>query len=327
MKIAILDDYQNVVKDLACYSLLQGHTPTVYCSAPASEAELVQRLRDQDAIVLIRERTVIDATLLEQLPNLKLISQTGKISNHLDLQACSAHGIAVAEGVGSPVAPAELCWSLIMAASRNIVPYVQNCKQGRWQDSGSLGLGRTLQGLTLGIWGYGKIGQRIARYGQAFGMNVLIWGREPSRQRALADGFSIATSKTEFFATADILSLQLRLNDQTRGCVTLADLALMKPDALLVNTSRAALIGEGVLYQALQNGRPGAAAVDVYDHEPPRFDQDPLLTLPNVLCSPHLGYVERNSYELYFQAAFANLVSFAAGNPQNIANPEVLNNG
>ncbi len=324
MKIAILDDYQNAVKGLACFPLLQGHEVQVFKDTPASEEILAERLATADALVLIRERTLITGTLLEHLPNLRLISQTGKISNHLDLEACSAHGVAVAEGVGSPVAPAELCWGLIMAASRHLVPYAENLKRDRWQDSGPVGLGRTLNGLTLGLWGYGKIGKRIARFGDAFGMNILVWGRDPSREQAVADGFAAAASKAQFFEDADVLSLHLRLNEATRGCVTAADLALMKADALLVNTSRAALIEEGALLSALQKGRPGFAALDVYDKEPVSAAEEPLLALPNVLCSPHLGYVERNSYELYFRAAFENVIHFFSGQPRNIANPEVL---
>ncbi len=323
MNIAILDDYQNVILKLPCFSRLAEHEVVVFNDTPAEDV-LVERLKDIDALVLIRERTRITATLLSQLPQLKLISQTGKISNHLDLAACTAHGVAVAEGVGSPVAPAELCWSLIMAASRHIVPYAEHLKQDQWQQSGPLGLGRTLNGLTLGIWGYGKIGKRIARFGAAFDMKVLIWGREPSREQALKDGYQCATSKDEFFAIADVLSLHLRLNDATRGCVTATDLRRMKTDALLVNTSRSGLIEEGALVRALQAGRPGFAALDVYNQEPVRVSNEPLLSLPNVLCSPHLGYVESNSYQLYFDAAFNNLVKFASGFPQNIANPEVL---
>ena len=323
MKIAILDDYQNVVLKLSCFSRLAEHEVVVFNDTPAEDV-LVERLKDVDALVLIRERTRITASLLAQLPQLKLISQTGKISNHLDLDACTAHGVAVAEGVGSPVAPAELCWSLIMAASRHIVPYAEHLKQGQWQQSGPLGLGRTLNGLTLGIWGYGKIGKRIARFGAAFDMKVLVWGREPSREQALKDGYQCAANQEEFFADADVLSLHLRLNDATRGCVTAVDLGRMKADALLVNTSRSGLVEEGALVRALQAGRPGFAALDVYDQEPVSVSKEPLLSLPNVLCSPHLGYVESNSYQLYFDAAFDNLVKFARGFPQNIANPEVL---
>ena len=319
MKIAVLDDYQDVVRTLDCFKQLADHDVTVFTTPPVSKAELVERLQGFEALVLIRERTIIDNELLAQLPDLKLISQTGKISNHIDLATCTKHGVLIAEGRGSPVAPSELTWALIMASSRHIVPYAENFKQGQWQQSGTLGLGRALNGLTLGIWGYGKIGQRIAQYGKAFGMEVLVWGREPSREKALADGFQAAASKQDFFAQSDVMSLHLRLNDATRGCVTAEDLALMKPDALLVNTSRAELIESGVLYSSLQACKPGFAAVDVYENEPAGPDNEPLVSLPNVLASPHLGYVEQGGYELYFRIAFDNVIAFAEGRPENIA--------
>ncbi|MEZ5537050.1 MAG: D-2-hydroxyacid dehydrogenase family protein [Thiolinea sp.] len=323
MKIAILDDYQNVVKDLSCFDLLTGHEVTIFQDTLTDTDALAERLRDQEALVLIRERTVITDELLARLPKLKLISQTGKISNHVSLTDCTRHGVAFAEGSGSPVAPAELCWALIMAASRHLLPYASHLQAGQWQQSG-LGLGRTLDGLTLGIWGYGKIGQRIARYAEAFGMQVLIWGREPSRKLAQEHGFRAATDQAEFFRNADVLSLQLRLNEATRHCVKLSDLQQMKTDALLVNTSRAELIEPGALAAALQSGRPGYAAVDVYENEPASAETGALLGMHNVLCSPHLGYVEQNSYELYFRIAFENVNAFFNGRAQNIANPEVL---
>nr|CAA6830688.1 MAG: D-3-phosphoglycerate dehydrogenase (EC [uncultured Thiotrichaceae bacterium] len=324
MKIAILDDYQNTVKDLDSYALLEGHDVTVCNDTPTDPAILHERLADTEALILIRERTIITDDLLSHLPQLKLISQTGKISNHLDLATCTKHGVAVAEGRGSPVAPSELCWALIMAATRHIVPYATNLTNNQWQDSGNAGLGRTLKGLTLGIWGYGKIGQRIARYGEAFGMNILVWGSETSRQKAIDNGCSAASTKTEFFQTADIISLHLRLNEATRACVTAEDLQQMKTDALIVNTSRAELIEANALAEALQAGRPGFAAIDVYEQEPANTDNSQLLAMDNVLCSPHIGYVEQNSYELYFQIAFENVVAFAEGEAVNIANPEVL---
>lgn len=319
MKIAILDDYQDAVRHLSCYELLSLHDVTVFTSAPASKADLIQRLMDFDAVVLIRERTIIDDDLLSQLPKLKLISQTGKISNHIDMAACANNGVVVVEGRGSPVAPSELCWAMIMDASRHVTAYASNLKQGQWQNSGELGLGRTLSGLTLGIWGYGKIGQRIAQYGKAFGMNVLVWGREPSLEQARQDGFIAADSKQAFFQQADVLTLHLRLNEATRAIVELHDFQHMKPDALFVNTSRAELVEAGALYRALLDNTPGFAAVDVYENEPCSRDNEPLLILPNVLTSPHLGYVEQNSYELYFQIAFENIVAFAEGRPENIA--------
>lgn len=324
MKIAILDDYQNAVKDLDCYALLNNLDTTVYTDIPASLDELVSRLVDKDAVVLIRERTQFSAELLARLPKLKLISQTGKISNHIHLDSCNAQGVAVAEGIGSPIAPAELCWSLILASSRHLVPYATNFQQGDWQNSGSLGLGRTVHQLTMGIWGYGKIGQRIARYAKAFDMKVLVWGSQASRDRATADGFEAASSKQTFFAEADVLSLHLRLSSQTEACVTFDDLQLMKKDALIVNTSRSQLIETNALVRSMQAGRPGFAAVDVYDEEPATPEQESLLTMPNVLCAPHLGYVEKNNYELYFNIAFENVVNYFNGQPQNIANLEVL---
>ena len=324
MKIAILDDYQNVVNKLGCYAQLDGLDTTVFTDTPTSIDELVNRLADKDALVLIRERTEISPQLLARLPNLKLISQTGKISNHINVEACNQHRVAIAEGVGSPIAPSELCWSLILASSRHIVAYVDNFQQGSWQNSGPLGLGRTLSGLTMGIWGYGKIGQRIAQYARVFGMQVLVWGSEASRQKAQSDGFQAALSKQDFFAQSDVLSLHLRLSSKTEACVTYDDLQLMKQDALIVYTSRAQLIEPNALERALKAGRPGFAALDVYDSEPATLKQEPLLGMPNVLCAPHIGYVEKNNYELYFNIAFENVVNFFHDQPQNIANPEVL---
>ena len=324
MKIAILDDYQNLVKDLGCYSLLDEYDTRVYTDIPKSIDELVERLLDREAVVLIRERTVITPQLLSRLPNLKLISQTGKISNHIDLESCNEHRVAIAEGIGSPIAPAELCWSLILASSRHIVPYVSNFQQGGWQNSGFLGLGRSLDNLTMGIWGYGKIGQRIARYANAFGMKVLVWGSDTSRQKAESDGFDAAGSKQELFTRADVLSLHLRLSSTSEFCVTFEDLQCMKKDALIVNTSRSQLIEADALYRSLQSGRPGFAALDVYDAEPASLNQEPLLGLPNVLGTPHLGYVEKNNYELYFKIAFENLAGFFNNKPQNIVNPDFV---
>tara|TARA_R110002167_G_scaffold31106_4_gene102560 strand:+ start:131 stop:1090 length:960 start_codon:yes stop_codon:yes gene_type:complete len=309
IKIAILDDYQDVVKTLDCLGLLKNFEVQVHSTPPASLDALVDRLQDCDAIVLIRERTQIDADLLARLPNLKVISQTGKISNHLDAKACQQYGVNVLEGSGSPVAPAELCWTLIMAAQRHLLAYATHLQQGHWQNSGELGLGRCLNGKTLGIWGYGKIGKRIARYAQAFEMNVLVWGSETSRQQAVLDGYLAAVDKTSFFVECDIISLNLRLNDQTQGCVTAADLQLMKTDALLVNISRAELIQPGALYQGLLQGRPGYAAIDVFESEPVNLLTELLVSLPNVLATPHIGFVEKSGYELYFEAAFQNLVS------------------
>ena len=319
MKIAILDDYQDMVKDLDCFKILADYEVKVFNSTYTNSDELASKLTDFDVLVLIRERTVITEELLSKLPKLKLISQTGKISNHINLDLCKKYNVEIVEGIGSPIAPAELSWSLIMAASRNIPEYVSNLSQGIWQQSGSLGLGRTLNGLTLGIWGYGKIGQRIAKFANVFGMNVLVFGREPSQILAKEHGFEATSSKEKFFKESDIITLHLRLNEDTKECVTKEDLQLMKPDSLFVNTSRAELIQSGALYEEMLNNPSKRAAIDVYENEPATKENEPLLSLENVLCSPHLGYVEKNSYELYFKIAFENIVAFAKGEAQNLA--------
>lgn len=293
MKVAVLDDYQNVVKDLSCFQLLQDHEVHVFTQTYMNTDDLVGNLKDFDALVLIRERTLINEALLAQLPNLKLISQTGKISNHIDAALCHQYGVVVAEGIGSPVAPSELCWGLIMAASRHIPEYVSQFSQGHWQQSGVLGLGRVLNGLTLGIWGFGKIGQRIAQYAKAFGMTVLVWGSEASRALAQQQGYLAAESKESFFQTADIVTLHLRLNDATKAIVTQADLALMKSDSLFVNTSRAELIEGDALYQEMLLNPTKRAAVDVFECEPAHTDHQPLLSLPNVLCTPTLVMLKK----------------------------------
>jgi D-3-phosphoglycerate dehydrogenase len=309
LKIAILDDYQNTVNKLNCYSILNGFDVTIFTDAPNSTTELIARLKPFDALVLIRERTTISDALLSQLPNLKVISQTGKISHHIDVDACKKYGVQLLEGAGSPTAPAEFCWALIMAASRQIVPYANALQSNQWQQTG-LNLGRSLSGLTLGIWGYGRIGQMVAKYAKAFDMNVVVWGSGTSREKAVSDGFKAALTKDDFFSQCDILSLHLRLNTSTKGCVAYTDLAKMKTDALLVNISRAELIESSALVKSLQIGRPGFAAVDVFESEPVDVLNNPLLQMPNVLCTPHIGYVEKNSYEHYFQATFKNIVNF-----------------
>jgi D-3-phosphoglycerate dehydrogenase len=327
MKIAILDDYQDSVRTLDCFKLLDGHEVKVFTNSTRGLGQLAIRLAPYDALVLIRERTAFSAALLAKLPNLKLISQTGKLAGHVDVAAATARRIAIAEGVGSPVAPAELTWALIMAASRKIVPYASNLKDGLWQIASIHqqfnGLGRVLKGRTLAIWGYGKIGKMVAGYAEAFGMTVLVWGSDASRAAAQADGREAAGSRESFFERADVLTLHLRLAQATRGIVTAEDLARMKPDALFVNTSRAELVEEGALEEGLKKGRPGAAAVDVFTSEPLPLDAA-LLKMPMVLATPHLGYVEKNSYELYFGAAFRNVVNFAEGKPSGILNGEVL---
>ena len=325
MKIAILDDYQDAVRRLDCFALLQQHEVKVFHNSARGLGQLAIRLAGFEALVLIRERTAIPRALLAKLPALKLISQTGKASGHIDVAAATEAGVAIAEGVGDPTAPAELAWTLIMAAMRRVPAYAAHLQRGTWQaaslDPLHNGLGRALKGRALGIWGYGRIGRLVAGYARAFGMRVVVWGREASLAKAREDGFEAAASREAFFREADVLTLHLRLNEATRGAVTAQDLALMKPDALFVNTSRAELVAPGALLQALQAGRPGMAALDVFEDEPPAPDS-PWLHLPNVLATPHLGYVEQDSYELYFRAAFENVLNFAAGRPSGILNPE-----
>ena len=331
MNIVILDDYQDAVRKLDCAAKLEAYQAKVYTNTVKGLRQLSVRLKDADVIVLNRERTHITRQLVEKLPKLKLIVQTGRVGPHIDISACSERGIAVAEGSDSPVAPAELTWALIMAAMRRLPHYIGNLKHGAWQQSGlksgsmpvNFGLGTVLKGATLGIWGYGKIGQLVAGYGKAFGMRVLIWGREPSRQRAISDGFEIANSRDELFAQCDVLSLHLRLESETVGIVKLDDLSRMKPTALLVNISRSELIEADALISALNRGRPGIAAIDVFETEP-ILQGHALLRLENCICTPHIGYVEKDSYERYFGAAFDNIISFIKGTPTNIVNPGSL---
>lgn len=318
MKIAILDDYQDVVQHLDVFKLLDGEEVKILTTPFASEQELAEALAPFDVWVLIRERTRITESLLRQCPNLKLISQTGKVSNHIDVDLCHRYGVEVAEGVGSPIAPAELCWGLIMATYRAIPQYIHQFQHGQWQQNGLLGLGRVLAEQTIGIWGYGKIGQKIAQYAQAFGMSVLVWGSEASRALAEQHGFIPAPTREAFFQKADIISLHLRLNESTREIVTYQDLSIMKPDSLLVNTSRAELVEPQALYRVLSECPTRFAAVDVYEQEPCDASTEALLTLPNAVCTPHIGYVEKQSYELYFQHAFANVVAFVSGAPTNL---------
>ena len=319
MRIVIPDDYQNAVRGLACFQKLEGHTVTVYNDTVKDADALEARFRDADVLVLIRERTAITDALLERLPKLSLISQTGKGTAHIDVQACTRHGVMVCAGTGSPYAPAELTWALVLTAMRRIPQEVASLRAGGWQTT----LGTGLRGRTLGVWGYGKIGSLVAGYGRAFGMRVLVWGREGSASRAQSDGFEVASSKHVLLEQSDVLCLHLRLNDETRGIVTAADLDCMKPDALIVNTSRAELIEPGALVNTLRVGRPGFAAVDVFEQEPILGANHPLLQLPNAICTPHLGYVEGDSYELYFGQAFDQVNAFAAGQPINIVNPDV----
>ena len=331
MNIVILDDYQDAVRKLACAAKLDAYPAKVHTNTVKGIGQLSVRLKDADVIVLIRERTHISRQLIEKLPKLKLIAQTGRVGAHIDVAACTERGIVVAEGVGSPIAPAELTWALIMAAARRLPHYVAHLKHGAWQQAGlksasmpaNFGLGTVLNGKTLGIWSYGKIGKILAGYGQAFGMRVLVWGREESRQQAAQDGLQVAGSKAEIFEQSDVLSLHLRLVGETRGIVTLDHLSSMKPTALLVNTSRAELIEPEALLSALNRGRPGLAAVDVFESEP-ILQGHALLRLENCICTPHIGYVEQDSYEMYFSAAFDNVINFIRGTPTNIVNPGAL---
>ena len=331
MNIVILDDYQDAVRKLRCASKLEAYPAKVYTNTVKGIGQLSVRLRDADVIVLIRERTQMTRQLLEKLPRLRMIAQTGRVGSHVDVQACTERGIAVAEGVGSPVAPAELTWALIMAAMRRLPQYIATLKHGGWQQSGlksgsmppNFGLGVVLRGRTLGIWGYGKIGQLVAGYGKAFGMQVMVWGSQAAREQAVSDGLQAATSREELFAQSDVLSLHLRLSDETAEIVRLEDMGRMKPTALLVNTSRDELIEHDALLAALSRGRPGMAAVDVFESEP-ILQGHALLRLENCICTPHIGYVEQESYELYFGAAFDNVVNFVNNTPTNIVNPEAL---
>ena len=331
MNIIILDDYQDAVRKLHCSARLEPYAAKVFTNTVKGIGQLSVRLRDADILVLIRERTHFPRALLEKLPRLKLIAQTGKVGPHIDVDTCTRLGIAVAEGPGSPVAAAELTWALIMSAMRRLPQYIGNLKHGAWQQSGlksasmppNFGLGLVLEGRLLGIWGYGKIGRLVAGYGRAFGMRVMVGGSEASRLAAVADGYLAAATRDELFDTADVLSLHLRLNDATRGLVKLDDLMRMKPTALFVNTSRAELVEENALVSALNKGRPGMAAVDVFESEP-ILQGHPLLRLENAVCTPHLGYVELDSYELYFGAAFDNVINFIRNEPSNIVNPDAL---
>ena len=331
MNIVILDDYQDVVRKLNCAAKLDAYPAKVYTNTIKGVGQLSVRLKDAEVLVLIRERTQITKQLLEKLPKLKMISQTGKVGSHVDVAACTERGIAVAEGTGSPIAPAELTWALIMAAMRRLPQYISNLKHGAWQQAGlkagsmptNFGLGQVLRGKTLGIWGYGKIGQLVAGYGKAFGMHVLVWGSEASRDRASKEGITVAASREAFFEQCDVLSLHLRLVEETRHIVTPADLQRMKPTALLVNTSRAELIQPEALLAALNRGRPGMAAIDVFESEP-ILQGHALLRLENCICTPHIGYVEQDNYELYFGSAFDNVVNFIKGTPSNIVNPGAL---
>ncbi len=322
MKIAILDDYFNTVRTLPCFSKLAGHDVTIWNDHVQDDAVLAERLKDTEALVLIRERTKIQAPLLDRLPRLRLISQRS-VYPHIDIPACTRLGIIVSsdQHAGTPsYAAAELTWALTLAAARQLPQQVAALKTGRWQ----IGVGTTLRGKTLGIFGYGRIGTAVAGYGRAFGMNVLVWSSPDSLERARADGYGTAAGKETFFTKSDVISLHLRLYSATRGVVSADDLGRMKPSAILVNTSRAGLIVPGALEAALRAGRPGMAAVDVFEEEPVTDPTHPLLTMDNVICTPHIGYVSRDEYELQFTDIFNQIIAYDAGAPMNVVNSDVL---
>jgi D-3-phosphoglycerate dehydrogenase / 2-oxoglutarate reductase len=322
VKVTILDDYHDTLRTLDCFARLADHDVEIWTDHVEDVDVLAERLRDTEALVLIRERTEIRAPLLHRLPKLRLISQRS-VYPHIDVDACTERGVVISSSMhpGAPsYAAAELTWALVLTAMRQIPQQIAALKAGEWQ----MGVGHTLRGKTLGIYGYGRIGSTVAGYGTAFGMNVSVWARRDSRERARGDGHTVAPSRASFFAQCDVISLHMRLVDATRGIVTAADLARMKPTALLVNTSRADLIERGALVGALQAGRPGMAAVDVYENEPMLDARHPLLTMDNVVCTPHIGYVTRDEYELQFAEVFEQVVAYAAGTPTNIVNPGAL---
>lgn len=322
MRVAILDDYHDTLRTLECFKRLEGHDVEIWNDHVQDTEALVRRLHEAEALVLFRERTKIQSLLLERLPKLRLISQRS-VYPHIDVAACTRLGIVVSSNLhtGTPsYAAAELTWALVLSAVRQIPQQVAALTTGKWQ----IGVGSTLRGKTLGIYGYGRIGRVVASYGKAFGMDVLVWAREPSLVRARQDGYMTAGSKAELFEQCDVLSLHMRLVDATRGIVTAQDLARMKPTALLVNTSRAGLIERDALVNALRAGRPGMAAVDVYESEPLLDSRNPLLTMDNVVCTPHIGYVSRDEYEIQFADIFDQIVAFSNNAPIHVVNPEVL---
>jgi D-3-phosphoglycerate dehydrogenase len=322
MKISILDDYHDTLRTLRCFTKLAGHDVTIWTDHVQDIDRLSERLRDAEALVLIRERTEIRAPLLERLPNLRLISQRS-VYPHIDVDACTSRGVIVSSSQHADTpsyAAAELTWGLVLAAMRQIPQQMAALRAGRWQ----IGVGQSLRDKLLGIYGYGRIGAVVAGYGVAFGMRVIVWGREASRERARRDGLMVAPRKEAFFEECDVVSLHMRLVASTRGIVTADDLARMKPTSLLVNTSRAGLIQPDALVDALRSGRPGMAAIDVYEHEPVLDTRHPLLPLDNVVCTPHLGYVTRDEYEIQFADIFDQVVAYASGHPINVVNADVL---
>lgn len=322
MKVTILDDYFDTLRTLRCFEKLAAHDVTIWNDHVSQIDALAERLRDCQALVLIRERTAIGAPLLERLSKLELISQRS-VYPHIDVDACTRLGIVVSSNLHADTpsyAAAELTWGLVLAAVRQIPQQAASMKAGGWQ----MGIGETLRGKTLGVYGYGRIGSVVAGYGRAFGMNVIVCAREASLARARADGYAAAASKEAFFEASDVVSLHMRLVEATRGIVRAEDLARMKPTALLVNTSRAGLFEPGALVAALRAGRPGMAALDVFDEEPLLDTSDPLLTMANVVCTPHIGYVSRDEWELQFADVFDQINAYAGGAPTNVVNPDVM---
>jgi D-3-phosphoglycerate dehydrogenase len=319
MNVTILDDYFDTVRTLPCFSKLDGHTVTIWNDHVEDVATLADRLRDTEVLVLIRERTKIQAPLLERLPKLRLISQRS-VHPHIDIAGCTRHGVIVSSSqhLGTPsYAAAELTWALVLASVRQLPQQVAALRAGTWQ----IGVGRSLRGKTLGIFGYGRIGASVASYGRAFGMNILVWSSAGSRERARGDGYQVAGSQPDLFRDSDVVSLHLRLVPATRGIVTAAELGAMRPTALLVNTSRAGLIEAGALESALRVGRPGMAAIDVFENEPLTDAKHPLLGMSNVICTPHIGYVTLEEYQTQFTDIFDQILAYAAGAPINVVNP------
>ena len=322
MRITVLDDYFDTLRTLSCFRKLDGHQVDIWTDHVQKTDALAERLKDTEVLVLIRERTEIRAPLLERLDKLRLISQRS-VYPHIDIAACTRAGVIVSSGLHADTpsyATAELTWALILAAMRQLPQQMRSLRAGTWQ----MGIGHTLRGKTLGIHGYGRIGRTVASYGEAFGMRVLVWARQPSLVRARTDGHDVAPSSEAFYEQCDVVSLHMRLVPDTRGIVTAADLGRMRPAALLVNTSRAALIEPGALVEALRTGRPGMAAVDVYEEEPLRDAHHPLITMDNVVCTPHIGYVTRDEYEIQFSDVFDQILAYAEGQPINVVNPAVL---
>ena len=322
MNITILDDYHDTVRHLPCFAMLDGHDVTIWNDHVQETDVLAERLKDTEILVLIRERTKILGPLLERLPKLRLISQRS-VYPHVDVPACTKHGVILSsfQHPGSPCfAAAELTWALVLACARQIPAQMASMQAGRWQ----LGVGHTVRGKTLGVFGYGRIAREVLGYGRAFGMKLLAWGRPATMEQARADGIPVADSKQHFFETSDVLSLHMRLVDATRGIVKPEDLARMKPDAMLINTSRAGLVAPGALVAALRAGRPGMAGLDVFDSEPLLDTTDPLLNMANVVCTPHIGYVTHEEYQLQFSEIFEQIGAYVAGIPAHVINPEAI---